>query len=97
MPLKKVLRQLGVDEMIPEGEELLGWSLAEGEGSSSGGGLFPHGLPALGMGRSSSAFRLPREDAADAVAGALGSERRLRLRRKFPLSNIFSQLGSKVQ
>lgn len=95
MPLKKVLRQLGVDEMMLEGEELLGWSLAEGEGSSSGGGLFPHGLPVAGMGLSSSAFRPPREEAAEALA--LGSERRLRLRRKFPLSNIFSQLGSKVQ
>lgn len=97
MPLKKVLRQLGVDEMMLEGEELLGWSLAEGEGSSSGGGLFPHGFPVAGMDLSSSAFRPPREEAAEAVAGALGSERRLRLRRKFPLSNIFSQLGSKVQ
>lgn len=86
-----------MDEMIPEGEELFGWSLAEGEGSSSGGGLVPHGLPPAAMGRSSSVFRPPREEAADAVAGVLGSERRLRLRRKFPLSNIFSQLGSKVQ
>lgn len=44
MPLKKVLRQLGV-ETITGGEGLLDGSLMEAIGSSSEEGLPPHGFP----------------------------------------------------
>lgn len=98
MPLKKVLRQLGVGETITGGEALLEWLLREATGSSSEEGLSPLGFSgAAEMGCPSSVFKVPKVETAEAAAELLGSERLLRLRRKFPLSNIFSQLGSKVQ
>ena len=98
MPLKKVLRQLGVGETITGGEVLLEWFLMEATGSSSEEGLSPQGFSgATEMVCPSSVFKVPKAETVEAVEELPGSERLLRLRRKFPLSNIFSQLGSKVQ
>lgn len=98
--LKKVLRQ-GVEvSMAPPEEETLlvpsggsgdweDFSRAEGL-SSSGFPLAPAPNP---EDRPSSDFDVP----AATVELLLASERRFRFRRKFPLSNIFSQFGSRVQ
>lgn len=99
--LKKVLRQ-GVElSMDPPGEEtvLLAPSGGSGdwEGLSKAEGPSPSGFPPTPdpnpEERPSSDFDVP----AATVELLLASERRFRFRRKFPLSNIFSQFGSRVQ
>lgn len=99
--LKKVLRH-GVEvSMDPPGEEavLLVPSGGSGdcEGLSKAEGLSPSGFPPTPDPNPeespSSDFDVPEAT----VEVLLASERRFRFRRKFPLSNIFSQFGSKVQ
>lgn len=99
--LKKVLRQ-GVEvSMDPPGEEaaLLVPSGRSGdwEGLSRVEGLSPSGFPPTPDPNPdespSSNFGVP----VATVEVPLASERRFRFRRKFPLSNIFSQFGSRVQ
>lgn len=99
--LKKVLRQgVEVSREAP-GEEavLLAPSGGSGDwdGLSKAEGLSPSGFAAT-------ADPNPEESPSSdfVVPGAaaevlLASERRFRFRRKFPLSNIFSQFGSRVQ
>lgn len=99
--LKKVLRQ-GVEvSMGPPGDEAVllvpsggsgEWeALSRVEGLSSSG--FPPTPDPNPEESPSSDFDVP----AATVEPLLASERRFRFRRKFPLSNIFSQFGSRVQ
>lgn len=99
--LKKVLRQ-GVDvSMDPPGEETVLLVPSGGSGDwedlSRAEGLSPSGFPPNPdpnpEERASSGFDVP----AATEELLLASERRFRFRRKFPLSNIFSQFGSRVQ
>lgn len=99
--LKKLFRQ-GVEESRdPPGEEavLLVPSGGSGdwEGLSNAEALSPSGFPPT---PDPSPGESPSSDLDVPIATAgvlLASERRFRFRRKFPLSNIFSQLGSRVQ
>lgn len=99
--LKKVLRQGAEVSRDPPGDEavLLVPSGGSGDwdGLSNAEGLSPSGLPPTPdpnpEASPSSDFVVP----AATVEGPLASERRFRFRRKFPLSNIFSQFGSRVQ
>lgn len=99
--LKKVLRQ-GVEvSMGPPGEATVLFVLSGGSGDcedlSKAEELSPSGFPPTPdpnpEERPSSDFDVP----AATVELLLASERRFRFRRKFPLSNIFSQFGSRVQ
>lgn len=99
--LKKLFRQ-GVEEsMDTPGEEAVLLVSSGGSGDwedlKDAGALSPSGFPPTpdpSPGESpSSDFEVPT--ATEGVL--LASERRFRFRRKFPLSNIFSQFGSRVQ
>jgi hypothetical protein len=100
--LKKVLRH-GVEVSVDApGEEAVLLVPSGGSGDcealSREEGLSPSGFPPTPAPGSpeaspSSDFGVP----AATVELLLASERRFRFRRKFPLSNIFSQLGSRVQ
>lgn len=101
--LKKVLRQGAEESRDPPGEEavLLVPSGGSGDwgGLSKAEGLSPSGFPPT---PDPSPEESPSSDlvvpaATVEVEALLASERRFRFRRKFPLSNIFSQFGSRVQ
>lgn len=99
--LKKVLRQGAEVSRGPPGEEavLLVPSGGSGDwdGLSNAEGLSPSAFPPTPdpspEDSPSSDFVVP----AATVEVPLASERRFRFRRKLPLSNIFSQFGSRVQ
>lgn len=100
---KKVLRQ-GVElSMETPGDEavllLFSWGSGDWAGlSREEEALSPSGFPPTpatrAEGSPSSDFGVPTLTTVELL---LDSERRFRFLRKFPLSNIFSQLGSRVQ
>lgn len=95
--LRKVLRH-GVEMCVDApGEEEVLLVPSVGSGDCAGlreEGLSPSSFPlTLSLEDRPSDFDVPEAT----VRLLLASERRFRFRRKFPLSNIFSQFGSRVQ